>query len=593
MRGRKLNIIAAAAAVLAAQAGAQTAPSPLPSDAEIRQLLVDRIDVQHKSVGTVVGITTPQGRRIISYGRSDKGGQRQLDGDTVFEIGSLTKVFTALLLTDAVQRGEVALADPVAKYLPAGVKVPERNGRKIELVDLATHTSGLPFMPTNMQADLAALSKYSKEQLRQSFSSYTDEDLYQFLSTYELPRDIGSKWGYSNLGMGLVGKALARRAGMDYESLVRLRITGPLEMKSTAIAVSPEMKARLAAGHLSNLEPAPDWALPALAGAGSLRSSANDLLTLVEAFTGYLKIAEQFGIGYLPLTVMKANRLVEKHLKAAGLADTKVVWSTLASGQPMNDALLSGSLHIASGGVAPFLILWDRTRGGLNVKAVAALASMPMYLVTNNPNVKSIRDFTDKDRISMAGAGQSIQTIVLQMAAAKEFGDANFNKFSTLYRNLSHPDGLAAFLSGTEITAYFSSPPFQYQALQKPGVRRILNSYDISGGPATFLVAWATGKFRDENPKTYQAFFNAYKEATDYINANKRAAAEIYVREAKDKSGVDAILKMLNDPEIRITMTPEQTLPIADFMQKTGTLKGKAASWKDLYFPELHNLPGS
>ena len=308
---------------------------------------------------------------------------------------------------------------------------------------------------------------------------------------------------------------------------------------------------------------------------------------------GEIKIAQQFGIGYLPLTIMKTNGLVEKHLKAAGLADTKVSWLVLASGQPMNDALLSGSLHVASGGVAPFLILWDRTRGTLNVKAVAALSSMPMYLVTNNPNVKSIRDFTDNDRISMAGAGQSIQTIVLQMAAAKEFGDANFNKFSTLYRNLSHPDGLAAFLSGKEITAYFSSPPFQYQALEKPGVRRILNSYDISGGPATFLVAWATGKFRDENPKTYQAFFNAYKEATDFINANKRTAADVYVKETKDKSGVDAIEKMLNDPEIRITMTPEHTLPIADFMQRTGTLKGKAASWKDLYFPELHNLPGS
>ena len=124
-------------------------------------------------------------------------------------------------------------------------------------------------------------------------------------------------------------------------------------------------------------------------------------------------------------------------------------------------------------------------------------------------------------------------------------------------------------------------------------MRRILNSYDLSGGPASFLVAWATGKFRDENPKTYQAFFNAYKEATDLINANKRVAAEIYVRETKDKSGVDAIEKMLNDPEIRITMTPEQTLPIADFMSKTGTLKSKASSWKDLYFPQLHNLPGS
>src|SRR5918997_1813463 len=242
------------------------------------------------------------------------------------------------------------------------------------------------------------------------------------------------------------------------------------------------------------------------------------------------RVALQYGIGYLPLAIMKQNQLIEKHLKAAGLS-TKVNWSRLGSGQPMNDALLSGSLHVASGGVAPFLILWGRTHGNLNVRAVAALSSMPMYLVTNNPSVKSIRDLTEKDRISMAGAGTSIQTIILQMAAAKEFGDANYNKFSTLYRNLSHPDGLAAFLSGKEITAYFSSPPFQYQALAKPGVRRVLNSYDITG-PATFLVAWATSKFRQENPRTYQAFVNAYKEATDWINANKRAAAEAYVKES-------------------------------------------------------------
>ncbi|MGZ5143339.1 MAG: ABC transporter substrate-binding protein, partial [Burkholderiales bacterium] len=201
-------------------------------------------------------------------------------------------------------------------------------------------------------------------------------------------------------------------------------------------------------------------------------------------------------------------------------------------------------------------------------------------------------DLTEKDRISMAGAGTSIQTIVLQMAAAKEFGDANYNKFSTLYRNLSHPDGLAAFLSGQEITAYFSSPPFQYQALEKPGVRRILNSYDITG-PATFLVPWAMSKFRDDNPKTYQAFVNAYRESVDWINANKRTAAEVYVKESNDKSGVEAILKMLNDPEIKITMTPENTLKVADFMQKVGTIKVKASSWKDLFFPEVHSLPGS
>ncbi|MEK6591445.1 MAG: ABC transporter substrate-binding protein [Pseudomonadota bacterium] len=304
------------------------------------------------------------------------------------------------------------------------------------------------------------------------------------------------------------------------------------------------------------------------------------------------RVALQYGIGYLPLAIMKQNQLIEKHLKTAGL-NTKVAWSRLASGQPMNDALLSGSLHVASGGVAPFLILWGRTHGNLNVKAVAALSSMPMYLVTNNPKVKTIRDFTENDRISMAGAGQSIQTLVLQMAAAREFGDANYNKFSTLYRNLSHPDGLIAFLSGQEITAYFSSPPFQYQALAKPGVHRVINSYDVTGGPATFLVAWATGKFRDENPKTFQAFVGAWKEAVDLINANKRNAAEIYVKESGDKSGVDTIEKMLNDPEIRITMTPENTMKFYEFMNKVGTVKPKATSWKDLYFPEVHNLPGS
>jgi NitT/TauT family transport system substrate-binding protein len=311
-----------------------------------------------------------------------------------------------------------------------------------------------------------------------------------------------------------------------------------------------------------------------------------------QAEVAEFRVALQYGIGYLPLAIMKQRQLIEKHLKSAGLNDTKVGWSQLGSGQPMNDALLSGALHVASGGVAPFLILWGRTQGNLNVKAVAALSSMPMYLVTNNPQVKSIRDLTDKDRISMAGAGTSIQTIVLQMAAAKEFGDANYNKFSTLYRNLSHPDGLAAFLSGQEISAYFSSPPFQYQALQKPGVRLILNSYDVTG-PATFLVAWATGKFHDENPKTYQAFMGAYKEATDWINANKRAAAEAYVKESNDKSGVEAILKMLNDPEIKITMTPENTMQYANFMHKVGTLKQKANSWKELFFPEIHSLPGS
>jgi CubicO group peptidase (beta-lactamase class C family) len=273
-----------AATLLTTQARAQTTATPttsssLPSDAEIHALLVDHVDVQHRSVGTVVGIITPQSRRIISYGQLNQGDPRPLNGDTVFEIGSVTKTFTALLLADMAQRGEVALTDPVVKYLPDGTKVPERNGRRITLVDLATHTSGLPFFPSDIPlSDPAEVGRI--------VAKYSVTQLYQFLSTYELPQDIGSKWAYSNLGFALLGQALARRADMDYEALVRARITGPLGMESTAITVSPQMKARLGVGHDAHLQPTPDVDMPAFAAAGSFRSSANDLLTFLSAFMG-------------------------------------------------------------------------------------------------------------------------------------------------------------------------------------------------------------------------------------------------------------------------------------------------------------------
>ena len=209
----------------------------LASDADIRQILVDRIDQQHQSVGIVVGVIGPEGRRVIAYGHLEKGDPRPLNGDTIFEIGSVTKVFTSLLLADMVQRGEVALADPVAKCLPPVAKMPERNRRSIALVDLATHTSGLPRLPTNM----------SPKDPNNPYADYSVEQLYRFLSRYQLSRDIGSQYEYSNLGGGLLGYVLALRAGMTYEALVESRICKPLEMNSTRITLTPEMKARLAA----------------------------------------------------------------------------------------------------------------------------------------------------------------------------------------------------------------------------------------------------------------------------------------------------------------------------------------------------------
>src|SRR5262245_28637790 len=236
---------------LAVQVAAQT-PSPVPSNDEIRRVLVERIDTHHQSVGIVVGVVEPSGRRLITYGQRAKGDTRPLDGDTIFEIGSITKVFTSLLLADAVGRGDVALTDPIAKYLPATVKAPERNGRSITLVDLSTHTSGLPRLPTN----------FAPKDISNPYADYSVQQMYDFLSTYQLTRDIGSTWEYSNLGGGLLGHVLARRAGMDYEALVRARITGPLGMTHTSITLSPEMKARLAPGHTAALEPAANWDLP-------------------------------------------------------------------------------------------------------------------------------------------------------------------------------------------------------------------------------------------------------------------------------------------------------------------------------------------
>jgi CubicO group peptidase (beta-lactamase class C family) len=261
-------------------AAAQSASnSPVPSDAEIRNILVQRIDAYHQGVGMVVGVIEPQGRRIVAYGTLNQGDARPLGGDTIFEIGSITKVLTSLLLADMVQRGMVALSDPVVKYLPSEVKVPERAGRSITLLHLSTHTSGLPRLPSNLQPKDPA----------DPYADYTAERLYQFLSTYQLTRDIGSHFEYSNLGGGLLGFALARRAGMEYEALVRSRITTPLGMKSTGITLTPEMKARLAVGHNADLKAVSNWNFQALAGCGALRSSANDMLTFLAANLGYVK----------------------------------------------------------------------------------------------------------------------------------------------------------------------------------------------------------------------------------------------------------------------------------------------------------------
>ena len=250
------------------------------SDEAIREMLTKRLGTSSDHIGIVVGIIEPAGRRIIAYGNSRGDGNSAVDGNTVFEIGSMTKVFTSLLLADMVQQGEVSLADPISKYLPSGVKVPERGGRAITLEDLSRHLSGLPRLPTNFDPGANPQNPYA---------SYSVTQLYAFLSGYQPTRDIGAQFEYSNLGAGLLGHVLTLAAGKDYETLIESRICKPLGMNSTAIALSPELKSRLATGHNERFEPTPNWDLPTLAGAGALRSTANDLLTFLAAQLGYAK----------------------------------------------------------------------------------------------------------------------------------------------------------------------------------------------------------------------------------------------------------------------------------------------------------------
>ena len=306
-----------------------------------------------------------------------------------------------------------------------------------------------------------------------------------------------------------------------------------------------------------------------------------------------VNVAQQYGLSYLPLMLMQDQGLLEQEAKNLGL-DIEVRWAQFAGGNVMNDAILSGDLHFASGGVGPFVTLWSKTVDNFRVKSVTAMNAMPLMLNTRNPDIKTIADFTDKDRIALPAVRVSIQAITLQMAAAQEFGADQAEKLNNLTVTQSHPDGMTALLSGrSEINSHFTSPPFQYVELEREGIRTVLNSYDVTGGPHTFNLVWSTQKFVDENPKTYEAFRTAFGKAIDTINEDTTAAAELYVRVAKAKEPVSFYENILNSPEVEFTTTPKNVMKYVDFMYDIDFIKVKPDSWKDMFFPEMHDHDGS
>ena len=309
---------------------------------------------------------------------------------------------------------------------------------------------------------------------------------------------------------------------------------------------------------------------------------------------GQLRIAEQFGIVYLLLNVAQDQKLIEKHGKAQGV-DIKVDWVKLSGGSAVNDALLSGAIDIAGAGVGPLLTIWDRTHGRQNVRGVASLGNLPYYLVSNNPSVKTIADFSDKDRIALPAVGVSVQSRVLQLASARQWGDAQYNKLDKISVAVPHPDAAAAIINGgTEISAHFGNPPFQEQELAgNPKAHIVLSSYQVLGGPSSATVLYATEKFRKDNPKTYKAFVGALDEAAKFVTANPDKAADTYIRVSNAKIDRDLLLKIIKNPEVQFKITPQNTYPLAEFMQRVGAIKNKLASVKDYFFDDAHINGGS
>ena len=292
-----LAFVACLSTVLTAAGEPQASLPPVPaSDAvpfttsndDVTRILEDRVDHMHKGVGIVVGLVDQSGTRVVSYGTTDRKSHQSVNGDSVFEIGSITKVFTAILLADMVERGEVRLDDPISKYLPAGVRAPARNGKEITLAHLSTHTSGLPRDAGNIVPLWYRLCLWCTDDsgiLRR----YSLNDLYTYLSHYTLKRDIGAESEYSNFAVSLLGQLLARRAGTDFATLVQTRITGPLGMTDTAILPTPAMRTRIAHGHSESLKQVSSWDEPgAYAAAGGLKSTVNDMLKFAAANLGLL-----------------------------------------------------------------------------------------------------------------------------------------------------------------------------------------------------------------------------------------------------------------------------------------------------------------
>jgi NitT/TauT family transport system substrate-binding protein len=326
--------------------------------------------------------------------------------------------------------------------------------------------------------------------------------------------------------------------------------------------------------------------------AAVLLAAALLVATPGRAETSKLRIPRQPGLTYLVFVVMEHDALVEKHAAALGLAGLSVDYVDVGTNTGSIDALLSGAVDVVSVGVPAFLTMWEKTRGKLDIKAVGAYNAIQLVLVTRNPAIRTVRDYTEASRIAVPGVRASSQATLLQMAAETAFGD--FAKLDPLTVTRSHPDALAAMLDkSSEIDSHFTTPPYSTRELAIPGAHVVLTSTEVYGGSGTIGITSATRKFHDANPKAFRAIFDGQREAMGLINTERRRVAEIYKTATHDPQSVDAIEAILAEPANVYDFTPHGIMQVAAFMHRTGQLKTLPKDWTETMFPELHDLPGS
>jgi NitT/TauT family transport system substrate-binding protein len=300
------------------------------------------------------------------------------------------------------------------------------------------------------------------------------------------------------------------------------------------------------------------------------------------------------GVGFLPLIVMEEKKLVEAEAQTSGLA-LKAEYIKLGGPAVVNDMLLSGAAHFAPAGPPAFITLWDKTRANMKVMGVACMTSIPMYLNSKAPHLKSLKDLTPNDKIALTAVKVSIPSIVMQMQALREFGKADYAHYDPYTVSLTHPDGVIALLSGkSEVTAHFTSPPFHQRERHDSAVHTITTTNAIMGAPSTFTMLYAPTRFHEENPKAYAAVLKALQVAIDFINADKQAAAQVFLQSEEGRGWkLDDLMEVLNDPDVRFTTAPESLMTYANFMADVGSIKQRPAKWQDMFFPEIHAVTGN